>query len=68
MWGPSWFREGLGVRGMHQIFACQGRPCGMVFMFFSLGVYILVKGLEYVGTLSVPRRSRCGGYAPDFCF
>ena len=68
MWGPSRFGLGLGVGVMHPIFASRHRSCWRVLMFFWLGGYILVEGLEYVGILSVPRGSRSGVYAPDFCF
>ena len=40
----------------------------MVFVFFLLGAYTVVQGLEYVGTFSVPGGSRSVGYAPDFGF
>ena len=66
MWGASRFRESPEVGCMHEIFASKGRPCWLVFWFFWLGVYILVNGLEYVRTLSVPRGSRSGGSAPIF--
>ena len=61
MCGPSRFQESRGVGVMHQIFACQGRPFWMVFMFFLLGVCILVKGLEYVGMLSFRQGLGVGG-------
>ena len=35
------------------------------FHIFWLGVYLLVEGLEYVGTLLVPRGSRSGRHAPE---